>query len=46
MSLSPVWKWWGNLRVQLFKKYASEGVEMRPVLYDDLPVDEQEVVYL
>lgn len=45
MKLNTVWKWWDHLRVRLCKKFAVEGMEIRPVPYDDLSDDEQEIVY-
>jgi hypothetical protein len=45
MRLDNVWKWWGRLRVGLSKKFAARGVIVRPLPYDELSEEEQEVVY-
>jgi hypothetical protein len=45
MKLNTVWKWWDRLRVGLSKKFASHGVEVRPLQYDNLSEREQQIVY-
>jgi hypothetical protein len=45
MKLDNVWKWWDRLKVGLCKKFATQGVIVRPLPYDDLSEREQEIVY-
>jgi hypothetical protein len=45
MRLNTVWKWWDHLRVGLCKKFALDGINVRPLPYEDLTDIEQEIVY-
>jgi hypothetical protein len=45
MRLNTVWKWWDHRRVGLCKKFALNGVKVRPLSYDDLTDTEQEIVH-
>jgi hypothetical protein len=45
VELNTVCKWWDRLRVGLCKKFAAQGISVRPLPYDDLSEKEQEIVY-
>lgn len=45
MKLDTVWKWWNRLRFGLSKNLAKKGLKVRPILYDNLSQQEQEIIY-
>jgi hypothetical protein len=45
MRLNTVWRWWDHLRSGLCKKFAAQGIKIRPLPYDELSENDQEIVY-